>query len=36
MKIINKRENYEYDTDYNHKETLKLVKLISIFLRFGF
>ena len=33
MKIINKRENYEYDTDYNRKETLKLVKLISIFLQ---
>lgn len=33
MKIVNKRENYEYDTDYNHKETLKLVKLISIFLQ---
>lgn len=33
MKIINKRESYEYDTDYNQKEILKLVKLISIFLQ---
>ena len=33
MKIINKRECYEYDTDYNYKEILKLVKLITIYLQ---
>lgn len=32
MEIINKRKNYEYDTEYNYVETLKLIALISIFL----
>lgn len=33
MKIINKRTNYEYDTDYGKKDILKLSKLIIEFLK---
>ena len=32
MKIINKRNSYEYDTDYSEKDLLKLSKLIIEFL----
>ena len=32
MKIIDKRKHYEYDTDYNEEELLKLSKLILEFL----
>lgn len=32
MKIINKRNSYEYDTDYNEKDLLKLSRLILEFL----
>lgn len=32
MKIIKKKNNYEYDTDYNDKDILKLSKLIFEFL----
>lgn len=33
MELINKRKNYEYDTDYSYKESLKIAKLITIFLQ---
>ncbi len=33
MKIINKRQNYEYDTDYNNKDILIISKLIIEFLK---
>ena len=32
MKIINKRNSYEYDTDYNEKDLLKLSRLIIEFI----
>lgn len=33
MKIVNKRTNYEYDTDYNKKDILIISKLIIEFLK---